>query len=211
MDIEERKKRFTENLAFIRKKRGYTQLELAEALHYSDKSISKWERGEGFPDIFTLKEMAEFLGVTVDTFFSEKPIVKKKRSLKKEIVIPLLAIGIAWLVIALLFAIGEIFFKEQIKNCWLLFIYGVPITGIIYIVFSAVYHSRLNILIAESITIWGIGLSIYLTTLTLTTDVQGLYLIFIVCIPIEILAILYFILKTDRNFFKKLFHKKKKE
>ena len=40
------------NLAYYRKASGLTQLELAEKFNYSDKSVSKWERGEGFPDVF---------------------------------------------------------------------------------------------------------------------------------------------------------------
>ena len=40
-----------DNIAYYRKKMALTQLELAEKLNYSDKSISKWERAEGVPDI----------------------------------------------------------------------------------------------------------------------------------------------------------------
>ena len=42
-----------------------TQAELAEKINYSDKSISKWERGEGVPDIIILKQLADFYGITV--------------------------------------------------------------------------------------------------------------------------------------------------
>ena len=43
-----------------------TQAELGQRLNYSDKSISKWERGEAIPDAFVLTQMAELFGVTVD-------------------------------------------------------------------------------------------------------------------------------------------------
>ena len=43
-----------------------TQIELAEILNYSDKAVSKWERGESVPDISVLKQIADIFGVTVD-------------------------------------------------------------------------------------------------------------------------------------------------
>ena len=46
------------NLTKYRKNLGLTQLELAEKLNYSDKTLSKWERGESIPDIVTLKQLA---------------------------------------------------------------------------------------------------------------------------------------------------------
>ena len=60
------------NLAYYRKASGLTQLELAEKFNYSDKSVSKWERGEGFPDVFVLKSLADFYGITIDDFYSEE-------------------------------------------------------------------------------------------------------------------------------------------
>ena len=51
-----------ENLVYYRKKAQMTQLQLAEKLNYSDKSISKWERGEGVPDIFILAQLAKLYG-----------------------------------------------------------------------------------------------------------------------------------------------------
>ena len=43
-----------------------TQLDLAEKLHYSDKAVSKWERGESVPEIGTLTAIADLFGVTLD-------------------------------------------------------------------------------------------------------------------------------------------------
>ncbi|ABX81351.1 helix-turn-helix domain-containing protein [Acholeplasma laidlawii] len=54
-------KYLADNIVYYRKKMALTQLELADKLNYSDKSISKWERGEGVPDIFVIKELSVFL------------------------------------------------------------------------------------------------------------------------------------------------------
>lgn len=212
-NIEEQKTIVANNIATYRKAKGLTQAELAEKLNYSDKSISKWERGEGFPDIFTLKELADFFGIKVGDFFLEKPVAIKKRApVKREVIIPLLSIGIAWLTIAILFAIAEIFFYNTFKDtAWLLFIYGVPITGIILTVFFAIYKSKTLILLGESIIVWGVGLSIFLTAVMLKSDLKNIWLLFVICGVLEILAILYYILKNDKIHFKNLFKKKKKD
>ena len=54
------------NIASYRKHFGLTQAGLAEKLNYSDKAVSKWERGESMPDVQTLVQLAELFEVTVN-------------------------------------------------------------------------------------------------------------------------------------------------
>ncbi len=58
-------RRFGEFIATMRKERGWTQAELAAKLSVTDKAVSRWERGLGFPDINTVKPLADALGVSV--------------------------------------------------------------------------------------------------------------------------------------------------
>lgn len=58
-------KAFGSFLAETRKARGLTQSDLAEQLHVTDKAVSRWERGLGFPDINTLEPLADALGLTL--------------------------------------------------------------------------------------------------------------------------------------------------
>ena len=55
-----------QNIAELRRNNNMTQLELAEKLNYSDKAISKWERGESIPDVAVLKNIADIFLVSVD-------------------------------------------------------------------------------------------------------------------------------------------------
>ena len=64
--MEELKLIIAGNISRLRREAGMTQLELAEILNYSDKAISKWERGESIPDVGTLKQIAERFSETVD-------------------------------------------------------------------------------------------------------------------------------------------------
>ena len=58
-------KKFGQFIAGIRKEKKMTQAELAEKIHETDKAISRWERGLGFPDIQTLEPLAQVLGISV--------------------------------------------------------------------------------------------------------------------------------------------------
>lgn len=51
----------------LRREQGMTQRELAQRLHLSDKTVSKWERGAGCPDVSLLPELSELLGVSLET------------------------------------------------------------------------------------------------------------------------------------------------
>ena len=59
------------NLSALRKEKGLTQVQLAEQLHYSDKAVSKWERGESLPDLAVMKQLADFYGMNESGHASE--------------------------------------------------------------------------------------------------------------------------------------------
>ena len=61
---------FYEKLQELRKNKGLTQEELAEALYVSRTAVSKWESGRGYPSIDSLKEISEYFSVTIDELLS---------------------------------------------------------------------------------------------------------------------------------------------
>lgn len=67
-------------IAGKRKALGMTQKQLAEQLGMSDKSVSKWERGKGLPDISLLEPLAKALGVSLPELFSGQPTTNANRS-----------------------------------------------------------------------------------------------------------------------------------
>ena len=70
MELSELKLICASNLIRLRTAAGLTQAELGAKLNYSDKSVSKWERGEAIPDAWVLTRLAEIFGVTVDYILS---------------------------------------------------------------------------------------------------------------------------------------------
>ena len=67
-------------IASIRKERGMTQLELAEKMGVTDKAVSKWERDLSCPDVSSIPQLAEILGVSVDELMQVKDITKETSS-----------------------------------------------------------------------------------------------------------------------------------
>ena len=89
-----------QNIFYLRTQNQMTQLELGEKLNYSDKAISKWERGDGIPDAFVLKKMSELFGVTVDYILTEhneqeRKVDTKPSRIAKAMLANVIMIGIA--------------------------------------------------------------------------------------------------------------------
>ena len=189
------------NLAYYRKASGLTQLELAEKFNYSDKSVSKWERGEGFPDVFVLKSLADFYGISVDDFYLEekKKINSQTHSLTKQVYIKLLSVGIGWLVTLMAFFVLTFLPEEAPFQPWLNFVYGALIMGIILLVWDFIYHHRFLRVIDTSIVIWTSLLSLYLTLLVVLGAQHNYPLIFLVGIPLEVLEILWFLFRRNKK------------
>ena len=121
--IENLKRNIKNNLIKYRKENGLTQLQLAQKLGYSDKTISKWEREEGVPDIYILKEIADLYGITVNDLISEETIKSEKNIIPKlsrrnKIIISLLSAGLVWLVATTINVILDLAIsdKEQIST-----------------------------------------------------------------------------------------------
>ena len=67
------KKSMGEIISALRKERNMTQRELAEKMSVTDKAVSKWERGLSCPDVSSLPDLAEALGVPVETLLDAAP------------------------------------------------------------------------------------------------------------------------------------------
>ena len=187
------------NLAYYRKASGLTQLELAEKFNYSDKSVSKWERGEGFPDVFVLKSLADFYGITVDDFYvpEHKKVATTNHSLSKQVYIKLLSLGIGWLVTITTFFFLNTLLGDVKFQTWLVFIYGIVLTGIILLVFDFIYHHRFLRVIDTSIIIWSTAMTIFFT-FYVVMDLP-LPFLFVVAVPLQILEIIWFLFRHNKK------------
>ena len=137
MKENEFKKLVAGNLAYYRRLNNLTQIELAEKLNYSDKSISKWERGESLPDLYILREIALLFGVTLNDLVSEKKTTPRVHRRLSKLLTTLLAFGSVWFVATVVFvALG---FLPEFKRSWLAFVYAVPASAVVLIVFANIW------------------------------------------------------------------------
>ncbi len=187
MEEEKLKESIARNLLFYRTRAKLTQLELAEKLNYSDKSISKWERGEGVPDIFILCQLSQLYGVTVNNLISDKTPKRIFAKGNKDI-ISLLASGLVWLAAVLCYVLLGIFVPSLSKT-WLAFVYAVPASAIVLLIFNLILKRNLVSCLLASLIFWGIILSLYLSF-----AVDNIWLLFFIGIPLQILTLLWFLL-----------------
>jgi len=179
----------SKNIIFYRKNLNLTQSQLAEKLKYSDKAISKWERGEAVPDIVVLNQLAEIFGIDLDTLCSEHSLGKSKPShWKKHLIIALMSMGAVWAVATTVYVICSMIWGD-FPYFWMAFIYALPCSAIVLIVFNALWGKHIFALILVSILIWTTALSLFLST-----PLSNNFLLFILAIPLQVLALLAFFL-----------------
>lgn len=196
----------SKNLIHFRKLFGMTQTELAERINYSDKSVSKWERGDGVPDIFVLTEIAEIFGVTVNDFLSEESMPKKKLKAPlttgKKIIIALLSNILVWFVMTTLFVLLNFILSAinaDFHSQWIVFIYAIPLMSIVNLVLSEVWKWQISSFLSVSTLIWSIGISIHLSAKIFDFPFQNSALVYLIPAVMQILVILWYILKYFKN------------
>ena len=116
----------SKNIAAYRKAHKDTQAGLAEKLNYSDKSVSKWERGESVPDIYILTQIADLYGITVSNLIGEVEPPKASKPTYHMFIL-LLSVSLVFAIAAVLFSaflIAEVPFRA-----WLFFVYAVIVAG----------------------------------------------------------------------------------
>ena len=203
MDGEKLKQQIGSNIAAYRKRAGMTQVGLAEKLNYSDKAVSKWERGESMPDVTTLIQLADQFDITVNdlvvdpnalpgnpgtlekamTQVSEKAL---KRKANKNIILGL-STTLVWFVALLFFVVISSF---DIPYSWLAFFYAVPANAIVLLSLRSAWRDfRWNKVLISTIA-WGSLVSIHVSLwVFLGVNVWKIYLL---GIPGQIAIYLWF-------------------
>ena len=185
------------NIAFYRKRAGMTQLELSERLNYSDKSVSKWERGEGLPDLTVLVRLAEVLGVSPGDLLddSDKRNTADVRRDRRAFVTAL-SLGLVWLAAVLCFFIVSVFFPS-VTGAWLIFVAAVPVCAVVAVVFTTLWWPWPLRLLSVSILIWGVSVTGHL--LGLRAGIPNIWLIHAVAGILQVLAALWYLMRNSKK------------
>ncbi len=189
--MEQFRKTVAKNIAELRVANGYTQFELGEKINYSDKAVSKWERGESVPDAYVLKKLAGIFEVSVDYLLEEHPddAKKPKARNKYKTITQISFLGtytLAFFVFIVLWLCGI--------NEWQIFVYAIPVSMIVLIVENALWGNRILSFLYISALVWGIISAVYVAFLS-----YNWWLLFLLGIPAEIIIWLCFRLKSRKR------------
>ena len=212
MDDERLKKQVGTNIIAYRKRLGMTQARLAEKLNYSDKAVSKWERGESAPDLQTLVQLAELFDVTVNDLLVDPNALPEntgavervmgravektlKRKADKRIILKLTSL-LVWFVALLVFVVLS---SLDVSKSWVAFFYAIPVDAIVLLSLRSAWKDfRWNQGLISAI-MWGGLISIFVTLLIFYNF--NAWRIFLLGVPGQIAILLWF----------RLYHKQSRE
>ncbi|MCR4910940.1 MAG: helix-turn-helix domain-containing protein [Bacilli bacterium] len=186
------------NLIYLRKKAGLTQLEFGEKFNYTDKTVSRWENGSVIPSVETLKEIADYYGVTLDYLVSEhrnsrefESSISKTINAKNKIILMSLFVTVIVFIsmtvyIASVYDLGTA--DPNVNRWWVTFLWMVPFSslGLAFLTNRYFKGSRWTI-IYMSCFVWSILLSAYITFIA-----KGNYwYLFFIGLPVQVALILF--------------------
>lgn len=185
----------SQNLISLRKKHSLTQVELSKKINYSDKAISRWEKGEVLPSIDILEQLALVYNVNI-TYFLVEHIDEQTKHLNAKmqnifIAILVFAVLAVWSVAVIAF-----FAVEQFASyyCVEIFIWATPISALIIDACSRRYYKGKYFILTTSIFLWTCLVAIYLQWLYL-----NIWSVFLMGIPFQLTIILIDVLRKIKN------------
>jgi transcriptional regulator with XRE-family HTH domain len=188
------------NITELRIQHNLTQMELAEKLCYSDKTISKWERAESSPDISVLAQIASLFGVSLDRLVSDEEITEAdvkapiKAAKYSRRVISYIAEASVWILATLAFIITSLIIGKM-EFQWLYFVYSLPVMLIVKLVLNTLwFNPRRNYLIISAF-VWSVLLSVHATFLYFKMNVALIYLLGVV---VQIVIVMWSFLKKTK-------------
>lgn len=182
-----------QNIAQLRRDNNMTQLELAEKLNYSDKAISKWERGESLPDVAVLKNIADIFLVSVDYLLEQThkkiapPAARTTTRRRRRGVITWLGVLLVWMVATIAFVTLQLIAPVKM-SAWLTFVWAVPVSAVVWLIMNSVWFNRRRNYFIVSVLMWTVLAAAHITLLVVGVNV---WLIYLLGIPAQIIIFLW--------------------
>lgn len=205
--MQDLKDTIAKNLVELRTHAHLTQLQLAEMLNYSDKAVSKWERGEAIPDIRVLIKIAEIYGVTLDDLVkgeSVSPQIQPKKRINgtRAFIVAMSAV-LVWFIASWVFMVFY-FIKPTAEYAYFVFVAAPLPTAIVLTVFSATWGTRLTNALSSSFIVISVAFIVHMFVWRFAPEFKQIFIIWIIAAIFEILIILWFsyrqLLKLGRLF-----------
>lgn len=182
------------NLVKLRKQNKMTQMELAEKLNYSDKAVSRWENGEVVPDIETLHQISMIYEIPIAKLFDpDLDIVvvrqESKQNSRNKLVISLLAVVCVWFLAISIYTTFKISFDA---NLWIVFIFAVPLSFLVAMIFNSLWGKKTLNFIFISCLLWTI-----IAAICINFSKYSIWPLFFLGAPAQVAIILWSQLKKN--------------
>ncbi len=187
------KKIIAKNLTELRKEKKYTQQDVGNLVQYSDKAVSKWEKGESLPDIDVLYQLCNIYGVTLDylthegSFEEKKDFIIPKSEHRNKIIITALFSSIIWMAVIIVYVYLNLYQKI---NIWTIYIWALPVNCILLLYFNFKWGRRLWFIILISIFVWSLITAFFIQILYSSDFQYNYWMLFLIGVPIQIALVL---------------------
>lgn len=212
MNEELFKETLAKNLVYYRKANNLTQSGLADKLNYSDKAVSKWERGESIPDLYTISLITELYGITFndlcyeineenlpnkteenDNSESSSKLESIKKIIKPEklpkMLITILSTSLIWFIATAVYVILKVA-VPGITNAYLAFVVSFPLSFILLLIFACVWGNHLTQALCVTGLVWTFALFVH----SLFINNENMALVYVIAIPFQVLIIFWYTL-----------------
>lgn len=184
------------NLAELRKEENLTQAEFAAQFNYSDKAVSKWERGDSLPDVVMLKTIADLYGLRVDDLLTDGGVAaayaaatesggEKQHDayLMSKVLIAAMWVTMVWVVAVVVFLYSQFSIG---KMYWMAFVWAVPVSFAVAFLFSRHWEGETTLqCVFSSLFVWSTITAFYFQYLQ-----YNIWAVFFVGVPVQIALIL---------------------
>lgn len=178
------------NLAELRKEENLTQAEFAAQFNYSDKAVSKWERGDSLPDVVMLKTIADLYGMRVDDLLTAGGVAAESSGEKQhdaylmpKVLIAAMWVTMVWVVAAVVFLYSQFSIG---KMYWMAFVWAVPVSFAVAFLFSRHWEGESTLqCVFASLFVWSTITAFYFQYLE-----YNIWAVFFVGVPVQIALIL---------------------
>lgn len=190
---------FAQNLMALRKQMKLTQAELAEKINYSDKAVSKWERGESIPDVSVLLDIARLFGVDLDFLVTKREdgeIAREQttyaagvKNRNRKLVASITFFAILFFETAVFLVLNASIPENVGWNLTYCYLMPLPALAIVAIVFASLWAKRYVNFAAVSLLIWSLLLDAFLIIVMAWKPFAW---VFVLGVPAEIIAMMSF-------------------
>lgn len=174
--MEDIKNIVAKNISKIRLQHHLTQMELAKKLNYSDKAVSKWERGESLPDISVLLEIADLFRISLDDLVRPEGVGKSKLPKYNRSVLICIIEASVWFLSVIAFVVTGLVLKKLTFQ-WMYFLFTLPVVLVLRLIFNSLWlNPRHNYWIISAL-MWSILISVQISLWYFHIFVPVIYLL----------------------------------